>query len=261
MTIRTATIGLGFGLLFATPLGAQEPAAGAADAPADIELARELLDGTDDMHRGSSSIATITMNVKTARFERSMRMKSWSKGEEKSLIRIESPAKEAGVTTLKVGENIWNYLPRVDRTMKVPAGMMSGSWMGSHFSNDDLVKESRMADDFTFQITGRPDASGVGSWVVECTAKHDAAVVWGKVIVTVRPDRLPDNIAYFDEKGVLIRTMKFTDVRELGGKLAPGRMILVPEDKPGEFTEIVYNELTLDADVPDSMFSLQALKE
>ena len=263
MTDRTWILGLGLGLLFATPALAQEPASGASAAAADsadLELARELLDGTDDMHRGTSSIAVITMNVKTARFERSMRMKAWSKGEETSLIRIEAPAKEAGVTTLKVGENIWNYLPRVDRTMKVPAGMMSGSWMGSHFSNDDLVKESRMADDFTFEITERPDDSGGGRWLVVCTAKHDAAVVWGKVVVTVRPDRLPDNIAYFDEKGVLIRTMKFTDIREIGGKQAPARMILVPEDKPGEFTEIIYNELTLDVDVPDSMFSLQALK-
>mgnify|MGYP000312209946 CR=1 FL=1 len=237
-------------LLLATPAWAQD----------DAELARELLNGTDDMYRGDSSHATLTMNVKTARFTRSLTMESWSKGEEKSLIRILSPAKEKGVTTLKVGENIWNYLPRVDRTMKVPSGMMGGSWMGSHFSNDDLVKESRMADDYTFVITQRP-ADGVGSWVIECTAKHDAAVVWGKVVATVRPDKLPDNIQYFDEKGVLIRTMAFKDHKEIDGRTMPSRMLLTPEDKPGEYTEVIYDALSFSETVPDSMFSLQELKK
>ena len=226
---------------------------------ADTELARELLDGYDDMYRGDSSTATLTMNVQTARWTRSLTMKVWSKGKEKSLIRIESPAKEAGVTTLKVDDNIWNYLPKVDRTMKVPSGMMGGSWMGSHFSNDDLVKESRMADDYTYSITERP-TDGAGNWVVECEAKPEAAVVWGKVLVKLRPDRLVESITYWDEKGVLIRSMTFENYTEVGGALMPLKMRLVPEDKPGEYTEVIYDQLVLNADVPDTMFSLQALK-
>ena len=226
----------------------------------DEDLARELLDSTDDMYRGTSSHAKVTMNVKTARFTRSLTMESWSKGEEKSLIRILSPTKEAGVTTLKVGENIWNYLPKVDRTMKVPQGMMGGSWMGSHFSNDDLVKESRMADDFTYVLRQRAEGDD-GKWVVECVAKPTAAVVWGKVVVTLRADKLSEKIEYYDEKDVLIRTMSFLDVKEVGGRLAPSRMLLVPEDKPDEYTEVVYDSLELDVSVPDSMFSLQELKK
>jgi outer membrane lipoprotein-sorting protein len=248
--MRLRWIGL-IGLLMAV--------AAPAWAEDETALARELLDGYDDMYRGESSTATMIMNVKTARWERSLRMKVWSKGEEKSLIRIESPAKEAGVTTLKVDDNIWNYLPKVDRTMKVPAGMMGGSWMGSHFSNDDLVKESRMADDYTYSITERPDGE-TGNWVVQCEAKADAAVVWGKVLVKLRPDRLAETITYWDEKGVLIRTMSFENYTDVGGRLMPLTMRLIPEDKPGEFTEIIYDELDLDVEVPDSMFSLQALK-
>jgi len=242
---------LALSLLFVAPLAVAD----------DTDLARELLDGTDDMHRGDSSTATVTMNVKTDRWTRTLTMKSWSKGEEKSLIRIEAPAKEAGITTLKVDNNIWNYLPRVDRTMKVPAGMMSGSWMGSHFSNDDLVKESRMADDYTYAITKRPDEAGVGQWVVECTVKEDAAVVWGKVVVTLRADKLAEQIQYFDEDGVLARTMAFSEVRDIGGRQVPTKMRLEPADKPGEYTEVSYQDLDFTVDVPDSMFTLQALKK
>ena len=119
-----------------------------------------LLTATDDAARGQSSVAVIAMEVKTANYERTMKMKAFSKGTDKSLVRILEPAKDAGVSTLKVDENLWNYLPKVDRTMKVPAGMMSGSWMGSHFTNDDLVRESRLSEDFVCAFEKKPTDPG-----------------------------------------------------------------------------------------------------
>jgi outer membrane lipoprotein-sorting protein len=242
-------------------LAAALAVAAPAAAQSDDDLARELLDATDDVQRGESSYARVSMHVKTARWERSMTMESWSKGQEKSLIKILSPAKEAGMATLKVEDNIWNYLPKVDRTMKVPASMMSGAWMGSHFSNDDLVKESRMADDYTYSITSRPEDNPDGLFVIELIPKPDAPVVWGKVEVTIRgEDRMPVSIEYFDEKDGLARTMNFSDIRELGGKLVPCKMTLLPKDKPEEFTVVTYDTLEFDLEIPDSTFTLQALK-
>jgi len=266
MTMRDATR-TGFlllTLLAAAPAAAQAPAP-AADTPAaasdSAEEAREILDYVDDMYRGLSSHATLTMNVKTARWERSLTIEAWSKGEDESLMVIRSPAKEAGMATLKVGDNIWNYLPKVDRTMKVPASMMSGSWMGSHFTNDDLVKESRMADDYDFRITSRPADNEAGEYLVECIPKPDAPVVWGKVLVHVAGDtRMPTEITYWDEKGNLKRTMSFTDYREVEGRPIAGKMRLVPADEPDEYTEVVYDQIEFDIDLPDSTFTLQALK-
>ena len=230
-------------------------------ARADEDLARELLESTDDMYRGESSVSTMTMTVQTERWTRSMSMKVWTQGEERSLIQILSPPKEAGMATLKVEDNIWNYLPKVDRTMKVPASMMSGAWMGSHFTNDDLVKESRMADDYTFSITDEPSTNPDGLYVVECIPRPDAPVVWGKVVVKVRgSDRIPTEITYWDEKGELARTMAFEEIQVLDGRSIPTRMKLVPADKPGEYTELIYDEIVFDADVPASTFTLQALK-
>ncbi len=232
-----------------------------ATAQSDADLARELLDATDDLQRGDSSQARISMHVKTARWERTLSMEVWSQGEETSLIKILSPAKEAGMATLKVEDNIWNYLPKVDRTMKVPASMMSGAWMGSHFSNDDLVKESRMADDYTYSIDSMPDANPEGQYVIELVPKPDAPVVWGKVVVKIRgEDRMPVSIEYLDEKEVLARTMAFSDIRELGGRLVPCKMTLLPADKPEEFTEITYDSLAFDVEIPAGTFTLQALK-
>lgn len=211
--------------------------------------------------RGESSVATMQMHVKTKRYERTMKMKSWSKGAERTLIRILEPAKDAGVATLKVEDNLWNYLPKVDRTMKVPAGMMSGAWMGSHVNNDDLVRESRFSDDFTWTVDERPGEDGTGHWVITLTPRPDAPIVWGRVVVTISADRLPEKTVYYDEDGERVRTMTFSDVTEVDGRKVPMTFRVEPADKPGEFTEMRYTELEFGVDLPDRTFTLQALKQ
>ena len=224
----------------------------------------ELLSATDEVARGQSSHAIMEMHVKTDRYERTMGMEAWSKGEEMSLVRITAPAKDAGISTLMVGDNIWNHLPKVDRTMKLPAAMMSGSWMGSHFTNDDLVKSSTYEEDFTSQLVSGPDLGGsypvTPNYVIDSTPKPDAPVVWGKVRITISPARVPVSIEYFEEDGALSRTMTFTDEGEVSGRLTPMKMRLQPADKPDELTEITYKQLELDVPLDDSMFSLQSLK-
>lgn len=229
-----------------------------ADTP--DPLVEELLRATDDTNRGQSSVAMIEMQVKTARYERSMKMQIWSKGTEHSLIRILEPAKDAGVSTLKVEENLWNYLPKVDRTMKVPSGMMGSAWMGSHLTNDDLVREARLSEDFTYELTKRPE-NGQGNYVITCVPKPDAPVVWGKVVVEVRADKIPVKVDYFDEDGTMLRTMEYGNVQTIDGRLTPLTFKVVPHDKPGEYTEMRFAELDIDVDLADSVFSLQSLKK
>jgi outer membrane lipoprotein-sorting protein len=220
----------------------------------------ELLNATDDIQRGTSSAAVLQMEVKTARYERKVTLRVWSKGADKSLIVIEAPSKDKGIATLKDGDNIWNYLPKVDRTVKVPSGMMSGSWMGSHFSNDDLVKQNRLADEFTAVIEARP-TGGVGSWVLRLTPKPDAPVVWGAVVVTVSAEIIPESIEYFDEDGALARSMRFDKVQDIAGHKVPMVMTLIPADKPDERTRVTYQSLEFDVELQDSLFTLQGLRQ
>lgn len=222
----------------------------------------QLLTATDDAARGQSSVAVLAMQVKTANYERSLKMKAWSKGTDKSLVRILEPAKDAGVCTLKVDENLWNYLPKVDRTMKVPSGMMSGSWMGSHFTNDDLVRESRLSEDFVCAFEKKPaDPTSGGNYVIGCTPKPDAPVVWGKIVASIRPDLVPAKVEYWDEKGTLVRTMDYSDIREINGKKTAMVMTLTPHDKPGEYTKMTFESLELDTPLEDTVFTLQSLKQ
>jgi hypothetical protein len=177
-------------------------------------------------------------------------------------VRILAPAREAGMATLKVGHDIWNYLPRVDRTMKVPPGMMSGSWMGSHLTNDDLVKGSRLADDFDWTVSGGPGQPPGDTWVIGLVPHPDAPVVWGRVTVEVRVrDEMPVRILYYDEHDAWARTLEFSDVRTMGGRTFPARVTLTVADKPGESTEITYSDMQFGVNLPDSLFSLQGLRE
>ena len=229
-----------------------------ARAPGEL-TPREVLDRFDDLYRGESSHAVLAMSVVTEHWTRELRLEAWSQGREKSLFRILSPRKERGTATLKSGRQMWNYLPKVDRVIKVPSSMMAGSWMGSHFTNDDLVKESRMAVDYDFEF-GEP--AGDGEIAVVCIPKEDAAVVWGKVVVRVREaDGMPVAVEYYDEEMEPARTMSFGGYREVGGRLIPLRMRIVPADEPEEHTEVRYEQIEFDPPLAGDLFSLRSLRE
>lgn len=247
-----------------------------------------LLRHIDELWRGRTSQAQMTMRVKTQRYERSMSLEAWSMGPERSLVVIREPKKDRGVATLKVEANIWNYLPRIDRVTKVPSSMMSGAWMGSHFTNDDLVKESTFSQDYTAEqhplallneepnkesseelneeSSDTPSASAHGAndramIYIRALPKPDAHVVWGRVDIWVDVRaHYPIKIVYFDEAQQPVRTLYFDQVEVIAGRSIPMRLRLQPEETPLEFTEIIYKKIAFDVPVATGFFSLQNLK-
>ncbi len=221
----------------------------------------EIINLVQDVYRGDSSHGVATMEVVTEHWAREMTMELWSLGEDYSLVRLRSPAREAGTATLKADRDIWNYLPKVDRTIKVPASMMGGSWMGSHFTNDDLVQESRLVDDYDIDLTFTGERDGVAVWELTLTPKPEAPVVWGRIEYRVRQsDTVPLQVAYYDEDGALARSMVFSEFRDFGGRLLPGLMDMRPADKPDERTTMRYEELEFDVGLDESFFSLRTLQ-
>jgi len=231
-----------------------------ADDGAESRTTR-ILRTVDDLWRGSSSYSVAIMRVKTEHYTRTMKMEGWSKGKEMTLFRILEPLREKGTMTLKSGNHIYTYLPKTDRTIRLTSGMMMGSWMGSHLTNDDLVKEARLEEDYEAEITFEGMRDGQNIIEFTLAPKPDAAVVWGKVMLYVLADSyMPLSEAFYDEDMQVARTFKFTDVKMLGGRERPAVMRVVPADKPDEFTEFVYKELKLDIDISDSFFGLSQLK-
>ncbi len=225
------------------------------------DSARDIIERVDRILRGDSSHGVATMEVITEHWERQITMELWSLGTDYSLVRVRAPAREAGTATLMADDDIWNYLPKVDRTIKVPASMMGGAWMGSHFTNDDLVKESQLVEDYDIEMVFDGERDGGAVWEFRLTPKPEAAVIWGHLEFLVRQsDFMPLWARYYDEDGSLTRTMTYSDFKTLGGRTVPTVMDMHPEDKPGERTTVRYEKLEFDFEIDQPFFSLQTLR-
>jgi len=230
-------------------------AGAAAPVPPDVD---RLLARLDDLYRSKSSIARMEISVTTPRNVRTLRVEAWTRGEDEVLVVVEAPPREAGTATLRVGENLWNWLPRIARTIRVPPSMMLGSWMGTDFTNDDLVKESSLRKDFAARVDRRSDSPA--GWWLALEAKEGVVGRWARIELLVGDDDLPIQERHFDRKGRLSRTMTFDEVRVLGGRRLPARMVLVPEGEPGKRTEMRYLEAKFDVALPPDVFSLSRLE-
>jgi len=223
--------------------------------------ARDIIDRVDRMLRGDSSVGRVEMTVATRQWKRTTELRIWSEGTEKVLVRVESPKKDQGTATLRVGDNIWNYLPKIDRVIRIPTSMMMASWMGSHFTNDDLVKDSRLIRDYDIAIDYEGPREGVAVYEFLLTPRPEAPVVWGKIVYQIRKSDLqPIWGKFYGEDGQLKRLATFSDWETMDGRLVPTRMRMSPSDKPGEFTEMKYKELDFDLKIAESIFSLKALR-
>jgi hypothetical protein len=230
-------------------------ASGAEPQPPDVG---RLLDRMDDLYRSTSSITRMELTVTTPRNVRTLRIQAWTRGQDEALIVVEAPAREAGTATLKVGENLWNWLPRIARTIRVPPSMMLGSWMGTDFTNDDLVKESSLRKDFAAKVDRR--SSEPPGWWLTLDARQGVVGRWARIELLVGDDDLPIEERHFDRKGRLARTMRFDDPRTFGGRRIPARLLLVPEGEPGKRTEMRYLEARFDVALPPDVFSLSRLE-
>ncbi|EAU54113.1 outer membrane lipoprotein-sorting protein [Mariprofundus ferrooxydans] len=237
------------------------PSVQAAERNAEKSRTSKILNTVDDLWRGSSSYAVVTMHVKTAHYTRTMRMEGWSKGKEKTLFRVLEPLREKGTVTLKSGNNIYTYLPKTDRTIRLTSGMMMGSWMGSHLTNDDLVKEARLEEDYDAVISFEGLRDGRNIIEFTLTPKPEAPVVWGKLRLTILADGYtPLEERYYDEDMQLARTFIFSDMKMLAGRMRPATLRVLPADKPDEYTEFIYEQLKLNIPVSDAMFTKASLK-
>lgn len=223
------------------------------------ETTKDIIKKVEENLNGKTAIMNITMVVKTKRAERTMKMESYSIGKEKSFIKILYPGKDKGITFLKIDNTMWQYVPRIEKTIKIPASMMLQSWMGSDFSNDDLVKESSISDDYTHNIAGENEES----YIVELWPREEAAVVWGKIIMEISKQYfLPTIVRYYDEDEVLIRELAYLNVQPFGDRFYPTKWVMDPKEpeKEGHQTVIEVVEAVFDEEVSESYFTKRALK-
>lgn len=223
-----------------------------------------LVHSLDRLYRSDDSYTEMSMRIVTEHWERTLTMKAWSIGTDKTFISVLSPAREAGMATLRIGTEMWNYLPNTNSTVRVPPSMMAGSWMGSDITNNDIVREITYTEDYTYSYTTDTTLTGdpvEGVVYIRLVPKPSTAVVWSSIVCAVRTsETIPLWEKYFDSHGNLIKTVTYSDVQEMSGRTIPTLMEVIPADKEGQSTTITWANAEFNQGVDENIFSLRNLQ-
>lgn len=221
----------------------------------------EIVQKAEDKLRGEQSYSEMSMTIVRPSWNRTIKMKSWSRGTDFSLILITAPARDKGTVFLKKRKEIYNWIPSIERQIKLPPSMMNQSWMGSDFTNDDLVTESSLVKDYDHEILGEVTVNGREAYQIKLVPKEDAAVIWGKVVLHIdKTEYLHLKTEFYDEDEELVSTMEAKKIGTLGGKTLPTIIEMQPVSEPGNKTILEYQELDFDVNIPREYFTTQYMK-
>ena len=220
--------------------------------------AKEIVRNSDIRLRGSSSYAEVSITIIRPKWQKEMKLKSWSKGNDYSVTLVTSPAKERGSVFLKRKREAWNYLPAIERIIKLPPSMMTQNWMGTDFTNDDLIKQSSIVVDYTHRIIGSEIIEGLDTWIIELFPTEESSVVWGKLIVWIdKIDYMQLKTEFYDEDLEIVNKMIGSEIKRYNGKKLPSKLEFYPLEDEGHKTVIRYNKWSFDIKVPENYFSTQ----
>lgn len=224
--------------------------------------AKEIVKKANDLAMGRTSRGTMTMTIERPTWSRTVSMKSWSMGNDYYMILITEPARDKGQVFLKRESDMWNYVPSINRMIKIPPSMMSQSWMGSDFTNDDLVKMNSIVEDYKHTIVGEENVGGYDCWKIQLIPNEDAAVVWGKINLWIAKKEYYElKVEYYDEDMSLVTIQTASNIKQFGDRKLPSVMEMVPMDKPGQKTIINTDAVEFNIDIPESFFSQQNMKQ
>lgn len=230
-------------------------------SPTTAQNAIEIITKSDEIVRGKTSYAEVKISSIRPKWSKDMKMKIWSQGTDYSVSLVTSPAKEKGSVFLKRKTEVWNYVPSIERTIKLPPSMMMQSWMGTDMTNDDLVKQSSIVVDYTHKIMGSEAVIDLDCWKLELIPKEDAAVVWGKIIIWVdKANYMQLKIEFYDEDEFLVNLLLASNPKKFGKKTLPSLIEYIPVDKEGHKTVIEYLKWDFDIDISDSYFTSRYMK-
>ncbi|MEZ5011002.1 MAG: outer membrane lipoprotein-sorting protein [Bacteroidales bacterium] len=230
--------------------------------PLQSQDAMEIIKQANDRFNGeTSSVGTMSMTIVRPSWERTITFKNWTKGTDYALTLITGPARDRGQTFLKRGNEMWIWSPVISRLTKLPPSMMSQGWMGSDYTNDDILKESSIVDDYTHEIIGEEEIEGRLCYKIKLTAKEEAAVVWGSQLRWIdKKDYLFMKAELYDEDGYPIRTENAGDIKVMDGRLIPTRIELIPAEEEGYKTVLVFETIEFNRPIDDGFFSQQNMK-
>jgi outer membrane lipoprotein-sorting protein len=225
------------------------------------QTALEIITKSDDKMRGETSYSEIIISAVRPKWSKDMKLINWTKGSDYSVSLVKSPAKEKGTVFLKRKAEVWNYIPSIERNIKLPPSMMMQGWMGTDLTNDDMVKQSSIVVDYSHNIIGLETIQDLDCWKIELIPIEDAPVVWGRIIMWVdKSDYIQMKAEFYDEDSFLINKLLSYNIKNFDGKKLPSKMEFIPVEKKGQKTIIEYLVWKFGVTIPDKYFTSQYMK-
>jgi len=222
--------------------------------------ARQIVRDALNHWRGLSSHGVMTMTIHRPDWERSMTMETWTEGEKKSLVRITAPQKDRGNGTLIDDRNMWTFSPKVNRVIKVPSSLMGQSWMGSDFSNKDISRTDDIVEEYEHTLLDTREVDGHTVYQIESVPHEDAAVVWGKEVLSIRDDNVLVEHRFYDQDGQLVKMLTTQEIRVMGGRAVASKQRMQKEGARDEWTAVTVEAVEFDLPLSDSVFTLSNLR-
>jgi outer membrane lipoprotein-sorting protein len=210
--------------------------------------------------RGLASDSVMTMVIHRPDWERAMTMRAWTKGDDRSLVRVLEPKKDRGNGTLTDDNSMWSFSPKVNRVIKIPSSMMGQSWMGSDFSNKDVARADDIIDEYEHTMLSVEQVDDVTVYEIEAVPHEEAAVVWGREVLRIRADHVVLTHRFYDQDGELVKTLTSLEIGEMGGRVIALRQRMSKDETPDEWTEIQVDSIDYEVELKDSLFTLSNLR-
>jgi hypothetical protein len=229
---------------------------------ANVNNADEWWKYSDDQMRGDRSRAQIEMTIKTPDWTRTLEIESDVEGKKEALSTILSPAKEKGIRTLRIENNMWNYFPKLKRKVAVSSSMLLASWMGSDFTNDDILKASSMSSDYSHTFMPDEKIDGEAMRVINNLAKSESKVMWPRIVtLSSKKDCLPRISRYYDKQNNLKRVLTMSEVKTFNNHKVLTNWKMKPTDDKTKETVILYKSVDFEVKFPANHFTQKSLTQ
>ena len=222
--------------------------------------ARDIIQASIDLWRGTSSVSEMTMTIHRPDWERSMSLRAWTQGEDNSLVRVTAPAADVGNATLMLDQEMWNFSPKINRVIKIPSSLMGQSWMGSDFTNKDVARADEIVDEYDHRMLEITEIDGRTVYRIESIPHESAAVVWGRQVIEIRDDHVMLKEDFYDQDDLLVKTLVTLEIDEMDGRMVAKRQRMSKREEPENWTEIEVHKAEYDVELPAALFTLANLR-
>jgi outer membrane lipoprotein-sorting protein len=217
--------------------------------------AEEIIQRVDDNRVYTSIEYQATMTISMGDKVREKSFFGYARGEDHAYIEFIAPARDKGTRFLKLGEEMWMYIPAVEKPTKIAGHMLRQSLMGSDFSYDDFTENDRLIELYDIELIGVDTIEDRPCYVLELVAKVEEVTYYRQKLWVSQDDYIPIKTELYARSGKLMKEFRVLETKVIGSYNFPVRIKMTNKLRQSTFTELVFQKIDLDVSIPSNIFT------